>query len=128
MKLCVLGGVAAAAIVAAAPGCSKNDETGLDAPDRGLDSKQTRDRIQHVRARFAGVIPKGGASSFERTREGLVASAGPNTTAKVRLPSRASEAVSVEDIASGLRVGFAVRDASDVPLSVADGVALYAHA
>ena len=49
-------------------------------------------------------------------------------TAKVELPRAATGSVRVEDDTSQLSVRFTLRDATDAPLAVADGMALYSRA
>jgi len=105
-------------------------------------SPQARARIEALRERFSGttgaydsaVIGAGLASAFESsgmTRESVQvvipkqANRGLARTASVELPLSAAGFARLEDVTSRLSVRFALQGATDVPIAVADGIALY---
>jgi MYXO-CTERM domain-containing protein len=100
-------------------------------------SPGARARIDALRARFRAVIGAGIATAFvtSRGQAGSVralmpaaAKRGLARTASVELPTVATGFVRVEDHTSQLSVRFAVRDANNARIAVADGIAIYADA
>ena len=81
------------------------------------------------------VVGPGVATSFEPTGTGSVRAVVPREAkrrvlraATVELPLRANAMARVEDDTTHVSVGFALRDAVDAPIGVADGIAVYAGA
>ena len=81
------------------------------------------------------VIGEAAATSFEATAAGSLRAVLPHEAkravlraASVELPLRADAMARVEDDATHVSIGFALRDASAAPIAVADGIAIYAGA
>ncbi len=128
------------------------------APASIYDSPGARARVEEIRARFRLVTaaPKDPGPGTTRTSQGPVGSRpvlgasvasgyelrdgyvrglisgegkqGAGRLASVELPTRASGQVRLEDDTSHVAVSFALRGALDMPVAVADGIAVYAGA